>query len=558
MVLFEGHPKLLEIKQYIAKYPDLFYKIVPQDWKENRVLTDKQLDKILESGLISIKDFENENIFVLGEYLHYLNPSLAIKMGVDIVLFGGALNFLGTDTHKKVLEHLVAGKIKGCFSMTEIFHGSNLKSLITTAKKVGNKLIIDSNGPEGFKCWIGGSTIADYTVVFCQLYDEKNIHQGLHAILVPLKHSIANNEISNKSLLYPGISIEDMGPKLGLNGIDNGYIRFNQVEVPIDNLLNRYGGFNEKGDYVSTIKNKDIRFGLMLSALSMGRISIAMGSYSIAYKSFMVALKYNLNRKQFHFKHSGNSEKRIIEYYSQLQKFCIIYSSLYYIRLGILNLIELYKKEGFSKKVHAISSLLKVYSSWMAIKITGWCREMCGGHGYLWENQLGLFMNDVNIYQTFEGDNSVLIQQGVKWLLDEFSTNKCMGMIKYIKGYSLIGGKLESIENRLNIELGNLAFSLMNQNKEKIWITNLNKIIKIGLDYTKLYLLYLTSNDKNNKLIMDIYSSYVYNDTISNELMNSVLKNKVLETVSENWDKNMGELTNYIPLTKYPKYFSKL
>ncbi len=542
MVLFEGHPKQLEIKKYIAQYPDIFYKPVPQDWKENRVLTDKQLEKILESKLISVKDFENENIFVLGEYLHYLNPSLAIKMGVDIVLFGGALRFLGTEYHQKYLEQLVAGEIKGCFSMTEIGHGSNLKNLMTKAKKVGNKLIINSEGPHGVKCWIGGSTIADYTTVFCQLYDEKDIHQGLHAILVPLK--------DNK-----GISIEDMGPKLGLNGIDNGYIKFDNVEVPIENLLNKYGGFNEKGDYTSTIKNKDIRFGLMLSALSMGRISIAMGSYAIAYKAFIIALKYNLNRRQFLFK-GNNDEKRIIEYQSQLNKFSIIYSTLHYIRLGILDLVDLYKKEGFSKKVHAISSLLKVYSSWMAIKITGWCREMCGGHGYLWENQLGLLMNDVNIYQTFEGDNSVLIQQGVKWLLDEFGKNKFVGLMRYIKSYSIIGGKIERIENRFNMDLGELAFKLRGRNKEQLWLNNLNQIIRIGIDYTKLYLLYLSTEE--DKLIREIYSDYVYKGEISIDILNIIIKYKQLEKVIEKWNKNMNEVTDFIPLTNYPKYFSKL
>lgn len=553
MVLFEGHQKLVEIKKYISQYPELFYQPIPQNWKENRDITDKQLEKILESKLISIKDFENENIFVLGEYLHYLNPSLAIKMGVDIVLFGGALNFLGNSEHKKVLQELVDGKIKGCFSMTEIGHGSNLKNLMTKAKKVGDKLIIDSQGPEGVKCWIGGSTIADYTAVFCHLYDEKDVHQGLHAVLVPLKDYVVNSN-SDKNTLYPGISIQDMGPKLGLNGIDNGYIKFNKVEVPVGNLLNRYGGFNEKGDYISNIKNKDVRFGLMLSALSMGRISIAMGSYSIAYKAFIIALKYNLQRRQFLFKNTKD-EKRIIEYYSQLQKFAIIYSSLYYIRLGILDLVELYKKEGFSKKVHAISSLLKVYSSWMAVKITGWCREMCGGHGYLWDNQIGLLMNDVNIYQTFEGDNSVLIQQGTKWLLDEFSKNKFVGIMRYIKSYTLLGNKVEKIENRFNMELGELAFRLSGKNKEQLWLNNLNSIIRIGLDYTKLHLIYLTND---NKLIMNIYCSYVYNNEVPNELMNLILKQKLLENVIDKWDKTMIEVTEYIPITKYPQYYSKL
>ncbi len=545
MVLFEGHPKFLQMKKYIAQYPELFFQPVPQDWKENRVLTDRQLEKVLESGLIDVGDYDDETLFVFGEYLHYINPSLAIKMGVDIILFGGALRFLGGERHRGYLEKLVKGQIKGCFSMTEIGHGSNLKNLMTTAKKVGNTLVIDSMGPEGVKCWIGGSTITDYTVVFCQLYDEENVHQGLHAILVPLKTENKTN--------YPGVTIEDMGAKIGLNGIDNGYIKFSKVEVPLENLLDKYGGFDENGKYKSTIKNKDVRFGYMLSALSMGRISIAMGSYSIAYKAFIVALNYNLQRRQFMIS-NNKEEKRIIEYYSQLQKFAIMYSSLYAMRLGILDLIKMYKREGFSKKVHAISSLLKVYCSWMAIKITGWCREMCGGHGYLWENQLGLFMNDVNIYQTFEGDNSVLIQQGTKWIIDEFSKHKLDGVIKYLKGYSVLGTTVEKIQNKFHLDLGGLVFKLTGKNKQQIWLNQLNQIIRVGIDYTKIYLL----NGIDNKLVMEIYSQYIHDDKIPNESLNKILKTKVFEGIIEKWNNGMKETTNYIPITRYPNYYSKL
>ena len=54
--------------------------------------------------------------------------------------------------------------------------------------------------------------------------------------------------------LLPGISIEDNGYKLGLNGVDNGKIWFKQVSVPRENLLNKYGTIDENGQYYSDIK----------------------------------------------------------------------------------------------------------------------------------------------------------------------------------------------------------------------------------------------------------------------------------------------------------------
>lgn len=537
MVLFTQHPKTIQIKEYIRKFPELFQVPIPQNWEENRVLTDKQLCKILEGGFLTVDDYtKTDNLWALSETLHYINPSLAIKLGVDMVLFGGAMNFLGTKKHKKVLDEIITGKKIGCFAMTEIGHGSNLKGLKTTAKKIGDKLVINTPDDEAVKCWIGGATIADYTTVFCQLYDDKNNHKGLHAILVPLK------------LL--GVEIIDMGAKIGLNGIDNGFIRFTNAEVPLDNLLDRYGGFDEMGNYVSEIKNIDIRFGKMLTALSIGRISIAIGSYAISYKAFIIALKYNLKRKQFHFK-GEKEEKTILEYKTQLSKFAMIYTNLHHMRLGILDLLETYKKNGIDKNLHSISSLLKVFTSWKAVEITNSCREMCGGHGYLWINQLGLMMTDVNIYQTFEGDNTVLIQQGVKWILDEFKHNKAMGIV------NIVNPLCSKLEKRVNYMTCKLVFKIMrSSNVEKVWLDSLRSVVELGMEYSCLHLLRLS--EKNKTIWSEIYSIYCNKHIISSRLMQSLLEDKVFDKIAEEWDMIHGERTDFIPITKYPVYLKSL
>lgn len=528
MVLFSSHPKLNEVKNYINKFPEIFQVIIPQNWEENRILTDKQFYKILEKSFITIEDYtNNDDLWILTEILHYINPSLAIKIGVNIILFGGALNFLGTEKHKSVLQEIITGKKVGCFAMTEIGHGSNLKGLKTTAKKVKNKLLINSPDDESVKCWIGGSTIADYSVVFCQLYDEKDVYQGLHAVLVPMN--------------LPGIECTDMGAKLGLNGVDNGFIRFTNIEVPIENLLDKYGGFDENGHYSSTIKNKDIRFGKMLSALSVGRISIAIGSYAIAYKSFIIALKYNLERKQFTMKNEKD-EKRIIEYTTQICKFSNIYSCLYHMRLGLLDLIQTYKQDGITKKLHAVSSLLKVFNTWKAVEITNSCRQMCGGHGYLWSNQLGMLMSDVNVYQTFEGDNTVLIQQGVKWILSEFKNNNL---------------SLSYVGNKVNLQIRDLASKLVNaKNVEKCWLDNLQQVVALGIDYTYLHLIKLSH--KEEILWRNVFKIYIDKNKIDSYTIQYILKEQIFERIVQEWDNIHKERTVFIPLTKYPVYLKSL
>ena len=90
--------------------------------------------------------------------------------------------------------------------------------------------------------------------VFAQLIVDGKNH-GVHAILVPIRDV--------KHQLMQGVTIEDNGYKLGLNGVDNGKIWFHQVRVPRVNLLNKYGDITPEGRYHSDIENPSKRFFTM-------------------------------------------------------------------------------------------------------------------------------------------------------------------------------------------------------------------------------------------------------------------------------------------------------
>jgi len=102
------------------------------------------------------------------------------------------------------------------------------------------------------KYWItNGAVHANYALVFAQTY-VKGKHEGVNAFLVPIR---------DKQLkALPGVEINDMGIKIGLNGIDNAALKFHSVRIPRVNMMNKYSDVDEKGTFHSDVKGIQQRF----------------------------------------------------------------------------------------------------------------------------------------------------------------------------------------------------------------------------------------------------------------------------------------------------------
>ncbi|TLP82279.1 acyl-CoA dehydrogenase [Maribacter sp. ACAM166] len=356
-----------------------------------------------------------EGYAAIFENLMYVDGSLTIKFGVQFGLFGGSIQKLGTKKHhKKYLHRAGSADLLGCFAMTETGHGSNVRGIKTTATfdKNTDSLVIHTPGENDNKEYIGNALHSKIASVFAQLIvDGKN--EGVHAILVPLRN--------DAHVLLPGIRIEDNGYKLGLNGVDNGKIWFNQVSVPKANLLNNYGTILANGAYYSEIKNPNKRFFTMLGTLVGGRICVARAGLGGAKYALTVAIKHALKRRQFNDS-VKIQEDLLMDYPSHQLRLTPLVASAYVYHITLDKMMHLYCDESQPDKRQVETQVagLKSIITWYANDAIQECREACGGKGYLLENRIADLKGDVDIFTTFEGDNNVLLQLAAKGVLSDF------------------------------------------------------------------------------------------------------------------------------------------
>ncbi|MAG77095.1 MAG: acyl-CoA dehydrogenase [Colwelliaceae bacterium] len=267
---------------------------------------------------------------------------------------------------------LVSGEQLASYCLTEPGAGSDAASLRTSAKKDGEHYIVN-----GAKMFISGAGETDVLVVMVRTGGEGA--SGISALAIP-----ANSE---------GIIYGKSEEKLGWNAQPTKLITFDNVKVPVDNLL------GEEGE----------GFKIAMKGLDGGRINIATCSVGTAQQALNTARAYMLEREQF---------GRPIAGFQGLQfKLADMATELVAARQMVR--LAAYKLDSNDPEKTAYCAMAKQFATDIGFKVCDAALQIHGGYGYIKEYPLERHFRDVRVHQILEGTNEIMRVIIAKRLLAE-------------------------------------------------------------------------------------------------------------------------------------------
>ncbi|MDO6508770.1 acyl-CoA dehydrogenase family protein [Colwellia sp. 4_MG-2023] len=256
---------------------------------------------------------------------------------------------------------LVTGEKLASYCLTEPGAGSDAASLRTSAKKEGDNYIIN-----GSKVFISGAGATDVLVVMVRTGGEGP--KGISAIVIP-----ANLD---------GIIYGKAEHKLGWNAQPTRQITFDNVKVPIENLL------GDEGD----------GFSMAMKGLDGGRINIATCSIGTAQQALNISMEYMKEREQF--------GKPIAAFQGLQFKLADMATEL----VAARQLVRLaaYKLDKNDPEKTAYCAMAKRFATDIGFQVCDAALQIHGGYGYIKEYPLERHFRDVRVHQILEGTNEIM------------------------------------------------------------------------------------------------------------------------------------------------------
>jgi alkylation response protein AidB-like acyl-CoA dehydrogenase len=296
---------------------------------------------------------------VVVEELSRVDGSVGLFIAAHNSLCTNHIFLFGSEEQKRrYLPDLASGRKIGAWGITEAGSGSDAGSMRTVAVKDGNHYVLN-----GSKHFTTNATVAGVYVIM--------------AITDPAKKAISAFVIERDT---PGLSTGKKENKLGMRASDTASVILEDCRIPAKNLLGKEGG----------------AFRDCMQILDGGRISIAALGVGMAQGAYEHALRYAKERRQF--------GKAISEFQAIRFKLADMATEIEAARL-LTQRAALLKQQG--KKTTRESSMAKLYSSEVAVKVANEAVQIHGGYGFIKDFPVEKYYRDVKLCTLGEGTSEI-------------------------------------------------------------------------------------------------------------------------------------------------------
>ncbi|CAK1544436.1 unnamed protein product [Leptosia nina] len=443
---------------------------------KNSVILFGLVRKMQEDGKTSVSNYRD----VVSALLGSSTTRDGSPLGLHYIMFMPAILNQGSEEQQaQWLPRAWVSNIIGSYAQTELGHGTFIRGLETTATydPYTQEFVLNTPTLTSYKWWPGGlGHTVNYCIVVAQLYTKGQCH-GIHSFIVQVR-----DEETHEPL--PGIKVGDIGAKLGLNAVNNGFLGLDNVRIPRTQMLMKHAQVLENGTYVKS-KNSKLNYGAMVFV----RVVIVFDMVNYLSKAATIAVRYSAVRRQCHMK-EGEPETQILDYMTQRHKLFIAIAATHALRITAYQLWDTFnavtEELGGGNldrlpELHALACCLKAVSTADTASYVERCRLACGGHGYMHSSNLPLTYGLVTAACTYEGENTVLLLQTARFLVKTWQnvdTIKLTPTVVYLKTTREAGfsGKWEN-----SVECIIKGFQIVAMKKISLSVSHMQKRISSGM-----------------------------------------------------------------------------
>jgi glutaryl-CoA dehydrogenase (non-decarboxylating) len=299
---------------------------------------------------------------LIGEQIAKVSPSWRLPFNMQNLGPAVTVNRFGTEEQKQAyIPGWVAGEKMGFFAITEPNSGSDVVSMKTTAKDMGDHWELN-----GQKMWISNASVGDVGLVYA-VTDREKKYKGLSCFIVRLKET-------------PGITTKAIETKLGLRCAPTGEIVFDGAKIPKDAVLGAVG----EG------------FPICMWMLNNTRLGCTAGALGVAGACVELAIQYANERTQF-----GQPISKFQMIQAQIAEMVAEHEAAQLLAYRAAYLKDQGKPNQYQ------TSIAKLYASEAAVHAANEAMKIFGSFGFSTEYPIERYYRDAKSLQVVEGTSNI-------------------------------------------------------------------------------------------------------------------------------------------------------